>query len=470
MRFALTGKLLALLAVLLGLLLAIEQVSSIVRQREGRLREAENSVAASLATQQELIGPVLQRSCDETWTVTAGEGKDRKTLTERRRFDLVATPKTLAIAGEATVDPRRRGLYKVNAFVLSASVQAQWPSLDALQPRAEHTPSTLKCDDPVLFVAVGDVRGLRSVAIEVGGTPFEVVPGTPRSKLPRGFKAVLPASAWPRSGAPLQVQMRLEMAGTRLASFAPLAEQTEVTLKSDWPHPSFQGRFLPAEREIGASGFQARWRVSALASAAPQQIKHDTDQIESFWVEFVDPVNPYLLADRATKYALLFVVLTFVGVGLAEVLRRARVHPVQYALVGAALVIFFLLLVSLSEHLAFGVAYAVAASACTALLAFYGGFVLGGWRAGALFGGAIAALYAVLYVLLQQEQRALVLGSVLLFAVLAAVMVATRRLDWYALVAQMRETGAARVSDRTARGTAAATPAAGQPTTDPARG
>jgi inner membrane protein len=149
-------------------------------------------------------------------------------------------------------------------------------------------------------------------------------------------------------------------------------------------------------------------------------------------------VSPYALSDRATKYGLLFIALTFVGVGAVEVLCRLRVHPIQYLLVGSALAIFFLLLVSLSEHVPFAAAYLAAAGACTALLTFYGTFVLSGSRAGALFGAAIAALYAALYALLQLEQTALLLGAMVLFAALAALMVATRKTDWYGFFDRLR--------------------------------
>ena len=160
----------------------------------------------------------------------------------------------------------------------------------------------------------------------------------------------------------------------------------------------------------------------------------DNACVEVFSVAFIDPINPYSLSDRAIKYGILFVGLSFVAVGMLEVLRRLRVHPMQYLLVGCAVSIFFLLLLSLSEHLVFALSYAIAAGACVALLGFYARYLLGGWRAGLAFGAAIAALYGALYVLLQMEQTALVIGSALLFAVLAAVMVATRRLDWYALL------------------------------------
>lgn len=441
MKLSWGHKVLAIAAVVATLLVALDRVSALVAEREARLREAQHSVATSLAAQQHVVGPVLRRDCEELWLTVVGEGKDRKALTERREFHLMATPQLLDIGGRVTLEPRYRGLYKVNGYVLQASGRALWQGLDAaLQPRAEHSPSTLRCQDPVLFVEVADVRGLRSVALQAGALPLAVQPGTPRTKPASGLQAALPAGAW-ADGA-LAVELKLELVGTRALSFAPVAEQTQVRLASDWPHPSFQGRFLPNERSIGDGGFNAAWRISSLATSAPRDVRTDGQSVESFGVEFIDPVNAYLLAERATKYGVLFIGLTFLGVALTEVMRRARVHPVQYLLVGAALAIFFLLLVSLSEHMPFAWAYAAAASACTALLAFYGTHVLGGARAGLGFGAAVAALYGVLYLLLQQEQSALVLGSGLLFAVLAAVMVLTRRFDWYRLFDQWRAAAA----------------------------
>jgi inner membrane protein len=437
MKLSWGHKALAIGAVAAALLVALDRVSALVGEREARLREAENSVAMSLAAQQQVVGPVLQRACEESWQTVVGEGKERRTVTERREFKLMATPKALDLIGRVTLEPRYRGLYKVNGYVLNATGRAHWQGLDdALRPRAEHSPSTLRCQDPVLFVEVADVRGLRSVALQTPATPLAVRPSTPRAKLASGFQAALPADAW--ADGVFAVEMKLEMVGTRALSFAPVAEQTQVSLASDWPHPSFQGRFLPNERSTGDKGFSAAWRISSLATSAPRDVRVDGQPVEQFGIEFIDPVNAYLLADRATKYGVLFIGLTFLGVAFTELMRRARVHPVQYLLVGSALAIFFLLLVSLSEHMAFAWAYGAAATACTALLAFYGAHVLGGVRGGLAFGAAVAVLYGVLYLLLQQEQTALVLGSCLLFAVLAAVMVLTRRIDWYRLLEQWR--------------------------------
>lgn len=450
MRFPLLGKVVGIAAVTLGLWVALDMVGGVVREREARLREAQTSVADSLAARQRLVGPLMQRRCEETWAGVVGEGKDRRTVAERREFLLATTPRTLDIDARASLEARYRGIFKVNGYVLKAALSADWSDLAALRPRAEHPGSRLSCDAPVVLFGVGDVRGLRHVALNVADAPLDVLPGTPRKHLPQGFHAVVPAAVVDAAG-PVRVNLALELVGTGALDVAPVADATSVALASDWPHPSFQGRFLPIEREIGPQGFKASWRLSALASSAPRDLLEGADQVETFSVGFIDPVDAYVLGDRATKYGVLFVLLTFVGVGLVEVLRRLRVHPIQYLLVGCAMTLFFLLLVSLSEHLPFGWAYLGATSACTLLLAFYGSFVLHGWRAGALFGAALAALYGALYLLLQLEQTALLLGTLLLFAVLAAVMVATRRLDWYGLIDQLRAQPAPDAAVRPAR-------------------
>ena len=470
-RFPLIGKSLALGAVLIALVLALESVSGIVAERAGRLREAERSVAASLASAQTLVGPVLERDCSETWEATQGDGKEKKTVTERRDFKLVATPATLDIKGDAAIEPRYRGIFKVNGYVLKARFVAAWNDGAALVPQAQHAGSRMQCDAPALFVALGDSRGVRSATMQIDGVAVPVLAGTGHAAHPRGFHAEV-AESFAGAHRALRAEVGLDLVGTGDLAFAPVGDSTKVTLASDWPHPSFGGRFLPLDRQVGDTGFTARWQLNALATTAPQATlagapacrlddnavdavpAHEdgrrTACIETFGVAFIDPVSPYVLSDRATKYGLLFIALTFVGVGAVEVMQRLRVHPIQYLLVGSALAVFFLLLVSLSEHVAFAIAYLAAAAACTALLTFYGSFVLRCSRAGAAFGAAIATLYAALYALLQLEQTALLLGSIMLFAVLSGMMVATRHIDWYRLFERMRADGGASSADAAA--------------------
>lgn len=459
MRFPLLSKSVALGAVVAGLLVALGSVRGVVEERQERRDEAEQNVADSLAASQVLMGPVLVRRCTETWPVEQREGPVLKVLTERRDFRLVQPPQTLQIDSGARMAPRYRGLFKVNGYELTAKVEAQWADLSGLASAPQHPGGQVACDAPLVSVVLGDARGIRTVRMNVQGQGLGVKPGSGNGVQRAGFHAELPAALMEHAG-PLRATLALELAGTQSLAFAPIADSTEVMLKSEWPHPSFGGRFLPAERQVSNQGFQASWRLTSLATTAQQELikgaslchagaaspsrTEGTDEgqptgcIETFNVSFMDPVNPYVLSDRASKYGLLFIALTFLGVILVEVLHRLRVHPIQYLLVGSALIVFFLLLVSLSEHLPFGSAYLAASAACTGLLAFYGSHVLGGWRRGLVFGAALALLYGTLYLLLQMEQTSLVLGSVLLFVVLAAIMVVTRRLDWYGLIDGVR--------------------------------
>jgi inner membrane protein len=341
-----------------------------------------------------------------------------------------------------------------------------------MQPAPEHPEGRVSCDAPVLLVALSDVRGVRAAALSLDGRALEVRPGTTDELHPRGFSAVVPAERVRPDAAPLQARLALELIGTRQLGWVPAADVVRWTLASDWPHPSFGGRFLPDSRDVRADGFGATWNLSALATtAAADAMRGGTlctsasneegamgagyegdgaaaaaraagqPCLDTMAVSFIDPVNPYVLSDRAVKYALLFVLVTFVAVGLIEVLSGRRVHPVQYLLVGLALSLFFLLLLSLSEHMPFVHAYGAASTACAALLGFYASAMFGRALAGAAFGLAIAALYGLLYALLQMEQNALAIGSVMLFAGLAIVMALTRRVDWYALFARLRAGG-----------------------------
>ncbi len=211
---------------------------------------------------------------------------------------------------------------------------------------------------------------------------------------------------------------------------------------SDWPHPSFVGQFLPRGREITAAGFSADWRTSFFATNLEEALQRCPPQADPaipdcadftgrhFGVSFIDPVDQYLRTERAVKYGFLFILLTFAGFFLLEVLRRFSVHPVQYGLVGLALAMFFLLLLSLSEHIGFAAAYAVSAVACVGLITFYVTQVLGSRVHGAGFGASLAALYGLLYAILGSEDYALLTGSVLVFTLLAIVMVLTRHVNW----------------------------------------
>ena len=481
MRFPLLSKLAALLLVIVLLLFGLSMIEGVVRDRQYYRSETERSVVQSLAGSQTLVGPIIHSSCVESWDVVSGSGKDRSVREQRREFMLTALPENLKVRTGAVMEERARGLHKVNAYTLKAHVTAEWPGLAQLQPQRSMKDSRMQCGAPILMMGVGDARGIRTAQMELDGKSVALKPGTFHPIYTRGLHASLPEAIRSDKQA-VNVSLDLELVGTQNVSFVPIASNNDVQMQSGWPHPSFAGRFLPSERDVSDEGFTANWRVSSLATTAQQDIRlgrrvcgagADSEDYangrvyeaaaaatavataaaaveevatiqtqpapgcaDSFSVSFVDPVNPYSLSDRAIKYGVLFIALTFVAVGLFELMKKLRVHPVQYLLVGAALCSFFLLLVSLSEHLSFGLSYAMASSACVLLLGYYASHILGGLKMGLPFGLGIALLYGMLYVLLQLEQTALVVGAIALFVVLGVIMILTRKVNWYELTAR----------------------------------
>jgi inner membrane protein len=216
----------------------------------------------------------------------------------------------------------------------------------------------------------------------------------------------------------------------------PFGRTTVVEMKGDYGHPSFQGMWLPTERTVSADAFSARWSVSFLGRSYPQAWTSQSKMSEAieasrFGVAFVDPTDHYHMAARSVKYAALFLLLTFATLWLMEVLSGLRVHPIQYLLLGGALCLFYLLELSLSEHLGFPWAYALASVAVIGMVGAYSFVVLRRMTRALVVGTGVTLLYAYLYLLLMNEDYALLIGSVGLFAVLAGIMYATRRVDWY---------------------------------------
>jgi inner membrane protein len=436
-------KVASLAVVIMVLMVALNMIQGVVNDRQLHRNRAINSIGSS----QVVTGPVIHAACVESWDEKVKEGTEEKLVERRREFAVMALPETLAVKSGADIEPRARGVHRVNAFNMKMQMTATWNRLDGLNVVARRLNARMSCGMPIVMLSVTDPNGIRSASLKVDGQSRNLKSGTFHPKYSRGVHSVLPDSIRQKTE-PLTIDFDLEIFGTESLSIVPVAETTQVRMQSNWRHPSFGGNFLPADRSVSAQGFDATWRVSSLATGVADGLRQHFDTcaaeadgaadkgancLETIKVSFIDPVNPYSLSDRATKYGVLFIVLTFAAVGLFEVMERLRVHPVQYFLVGSAISIFFLLLVSLSEHIAFNWAYLAAASACVLLLGYYACHMLRGLWRGLPFGFGVAMLYGLLFVLLQLEQTALVVGAVALFMVLAAVMYFTRQVDWYRL-------------------------------------
>jgi inner membrane protein len=349
---------------------------------------------------------------------------------QRETVHYLVAPETLDIENTLRSERRGRSLFQVllfhDAMRLSGQIRHTLPASDGVALR------------PVrawLVLGLGDNRGLRSLTLGVNGRSIAAEPGTRVGWLPEGLHVPIALADLER---PIAFDWSMELSGTGWLGWLPVAGETRVSARGDWPHPGFDGKHLPQAPEVGDTGFNATWAVSRLSSRVPQALAQcpplATDCMgladAGFGLRLVEPVDRYLMTDRAMKYALVFLILVFGAVFLVEALAAAPVHFVQYGLTGLALAMFYLLLLSLSEHIGFGPAYAVASTACAGLVAFYLAGVLGGLRRGLAFGAGLGALYGVLYLLLQSEDYALLVGSALLFVVLAVVMALTRRVDW----------------------------------------
>ena len=276
--------------------------------------------------------------------------------------------------------------------------------------------------------------------IQINGASVAFQPGTGGlPEVPTGIRALLPVDA---AAGPIRFSVPLALNGSVGLFMAPFAEETTVALTADSEHPNFTGHWLPVERTVSATGFQARWTIPSLGRNYPQAWLSTKDMQPSiaaslFGVELGDPIDEHRMAARSVKYAALFMFLTFGTVWLIEVLAGVRIHPIQYLLLGAALCVFYLLELSLAEHLTFVPAYAIASAGIVGLITAYGLSILGRAVRAAVVGGGVAGLYAYLFVLLTNEDYALLVGAIGLFVILAAIMMMTRKIDWYGAQAQL---------------------------------
>ncbi len=458
MRLAL--KILIVAGLSLAILLPLLLIRGVIHDRQRYRAEAVAQISRSEAGGQALAAPVLVVPYTETVEVEEQDERGRplgKVLRERQRHWLFF-PATMELSGTLAPYTRRLGLHEVRMYALGGQMKAtfdvQVPPDDA---EGEHQ-APRRIGQPFLSYGIADVRGLRGAPrLRVNEAAVALRQGAGET-MGSGLHAELGAV---RAGQRLRLATALDfsLAGSESLAMVPLAAENRVVLDSSWPHPQFNGRFLPTASEIGKQGFRAEWAVSSLASdaqlqyrngtridrdTAPMLLAHGSYNIDALGVALVDPVDAYVRADRASKYGILFVLLTFTGFFMFELLRQLRIHPIQYLLVGMALAIFFLLLVSLSERIDFGWAYLAASVACVGLLGVYLVAVLRSRAWGVGFTALLALLYAALYGLLVSEDNALVLGAGLLFVILAAIMLLTRRIDWYQVTAATpaRETAA----------------------------
>ncbi|MDG5977100.1 hypothetical protein H010_17691 [Hydrogenophaga taeniospiralis CCUG 15921] len=433
-KYPLLSKTLVIGFLMLLLSIPLMMVRDVIQERSMNRNAATQAVARAHSGGQTLTGPVLHVPYTETYTRTLVVDVEKNTKREETvKETRVATvfPSTMDTRSRLTTETRWRGIFPVTVYNSrhDSTGRFVWTGVAAREKGGQIT-----LGQPWLTLGVSDLRGLLGrPELALGGKTLAVTASPAAEQLPLPLAAAVDAALL-QPGATLDFTLGMDLAGTGRIGFVPLADDNKVTLTSPWPHPSFGGDFLPRSRSVSAQGFEASWSVPSLSTQAQQRFLSEGKEgvaAESFSVSLDNPVDVYRLTERATKYAMMFIVLTFAAFFVLEMVKRWRIHPMQYLMIGAALVLFFLLLLSLSEHLDFLWAYLLASLACISLMGHYLRHVLGGWRPSLGMSGMLVALYGVLYGILVSEDNALMMGSLLLFGVLAAIMVATRKLDWY---------------------------------------
>ncbi|MDD4928814.1 MAG: cell envelope integrity protein CreD [Gallionella sp.] len=432
LRNPLFSKTLMICLLALLLLIPLGMIESKISERQMLQNKVQQDIALSSSGPQTLTGPYLlfKYKLREKSVTRDEAGNEKVVLSESATLEAVVMPHNLKIDGNADVEVRSRGIYQARLFNLHSTVSGDFVVPEGYginKPVGDIIP------EAAYFVMnVSDSRGIRNVpALTLNGTKREFSPGGAVSG--NGMHVKLDDMDVSQSHA-FRFDFPLELQGMTTLAVAPSGNNTEMTLKSSWPHPSFGGSFLPRTRSVDQKGFTAHWQVSNLARNRAAHVEAGQQAApETFSVDFIDPVNVYSLSERAVKYGVMFVVLVFTAFFMFEVLAGLRIHPLQYMLVGLAMAMFFLLLISLSEHLSFLVSYIGSGAACVILIGTYLTGMLRNRRSAQAFAGGIALLYAVLYGVLQSEDNALLMGTLLMFTALASVMLLTRRMDWYQL-------------------------------------
>lgn len=419
-------KLFVILTIILVLLIPSSMIRSLIREREGRQADAIAEISSHWASAQNVGGPFLSIPYKVT---VKGDDDKIETKTRYARF----LPTKLSIVGDIDAETRYRGMFDALVYTSTLNLSGTFPepSFDDWDLAEDQ----ILWDDAFVSFLISDLRGLRDYpTLTWNDTNLTTRPSPgPGGGDLAGIYAPVSLSLDENGLGPTAFSASITLKGSRGLYFLPLGKETSASITSNWHSPSFQGSFLPDTRETSDSGFAANWKVLDLNRSYPQQWRGDLARVQKsrFGVDLISPVDEYRQTTRSAKYAGLFLLLTFVAVFLVEIASRRKVHPFQYLLIGCALVVFFVLLLSLSEHMSFSLAYVIASGTITLLIGAYARAALRRLGGAAIVGGIVATLYAVLYVVLQLEDFALLIGSLALLLAIAAVMYFTRSIDWY---------------------------------------
>ena len=426
-KTSVTLKLLTITILMLLLLIPAAMIRSIIQERESLNTEATNEVSSKWADAQQINGPILTIPL-----IYEFEVENKKTTTTKYWHLL---PENLNIDGNIVPEKLKRGIYEVVVYRSNLNVSGDFN----ISPRPD--PQNLKeiqYDQAFLTIGITDLRGIQNqINLNWNGKNLYVQPGSKLTDIIYSGITIDTPDLREQANQNIAFDYTVNLQGSKNLSFIPVGNTTNVKLKSTWPSPSFNGNFLPDDREISEDGFTAFWSVLQLNRNYPQTWIGDGNkqqmQESSFGVDLIKPIDDYQKSLRSAKYAAMAIALTFLIFFLVEILNKKKIHPFQYALVGLALCLFYILLVSISEHSNFNVAYGISSVGIVVMISLYSLSVFKKLNLSLILITTLCGIYGFLFVTLQLADYALLMGSIGLLLILGLTMYFTRNINWYKL-------------------------------------
>ncbi|MBN2570724.1 MAG: cell envelope integrity protein CreD [Ignavibacteriales bacterium] len=418
------ARIIIILAITLILQIPVQMIISLISEREERQFEVSNEITDKWGSRQNIIGPILTLNYKTLITI------DKKIETKIEKLYLL--PDTLKITGKVKPEKKKRGIYESVLYNTKLNIEANFSTMDfnSLEIKNED----IIWESSKLIIGLSDMKGIVEISpINWSGQDYFVNPGVEKyNSISSGVNTKVVVSEKKNN---YLCQLTLNINGSENLFFTPLGRLTTVSLSSDWGNPSFTGNFLPTSKKITPNNFSADWRISYLSRNYPQSWKNTNYELSnsSFGVCFLLPVDAYQETTRTVKYSLLFIALTFGSFLLIEIFSKKILHPVQYLLIGAAMVLFYTLLLSISEYSDFALSYLISSLSIIILISLYTLSILKNKLSTLIISGLLIVLYGLLFIILQLQDYALLFGSIVLFLFLGLIMFITRKIDWFNL-------------------------------------
>ena len=421
---SITFKLISIGILILLLLIPKSMINSLIIERENRMLETVHEVTDKWSRRQTVTGPILTIPYKKY--IEGEEGKTVKTVIKNATF----LPETLDIKSTIVPEERYRGIFKVIVYKTILNFNGRFPTPDFTEWDIET--NDVLWNKATLNLGISDLRGIeKQVLLKLKDLNLPFQPGVSETGLFRSGIHI-PMQESLQQLISHDFSMDISLKGSEELFFVPVGKNTEVKMSSSWEDPSFIGSFLP-EHDISSQGFNASWEILHFNRNYPQSWTNTTYDVEEskFGVNLLVAADHYQKSLRSSKYSILIITLSFLIFFLIEVTQKLRIHAFQYILIGLALLIFYTLLLSISEHLGFNLAYWISCLSVIGLISFYSSAVLSNKRLSYLLAGALSMIYGFIFIIIQIETYALLVGSIGLFIILALTMVYTRKISWH---------------------------------------